>query len=242
MYVNQHGCPGLIVLLVHQVLMPERRRITIRRQSGGGPVAPSPVAARARLPETGSGMSPDGQAVASGSICRLRRFVQGRLLPSVRWGDIPQLSTRDRRRPAAWQQSRPNGTDPRPSANGRTYPKLRRIVRMRGAVNDRRCCRAARPHTDRLPQRPVSGVRDDRHDREIHAGDRYCPVGGQRRLEKPQAGPSGSEDVSPWITDGHLWEGAHSDPPRDLCPRAAGPFAPVSGPLPAAIVIGKGRS
>ena len=38
-------------------------------------------------------------------------------MPSVRWADIPQPSTRDRRCPAAWQQPRPNGTDPRPSAN-----------------------------------------------------------------------------------------------------------------------------
>jgi len=33
------------------------------------------------------------------------------------WADIPQLSTRDRRCPAAWQQSRPNGTDRRPSVS-----------------------------------------------------------------------------------------------------------------------------
>jgi len=33
------------------------------------------------------------------------------------WADIPQLSTRDRRCPVAWQQSRPNSTDSRPSAS-----------------------------------------------------------------------------------------------------------------------------
>ena len=37
------------------------------------------------------------------------------------WADIPQLSTRDRRCPVAWQQywqqSRPDSTDSRPSAS-----------------------------------------------------------------------------------------------------------------------------
>jgi hypothetical protein len=51
---------------------------------------------------------------------RSRHIVQDRPLPSVRWADIPQPSTRDRPRPAAWQQywqqSRWNGSDPRPSA------------------------------------------------------------------------------------------------------------------------------
>ena len=37
-------------------------------------------------------------------------------MPSVRWADIPQPSTRDGRCPAAWQQSGPDGTDRRPSA------------------------------------------------------------------------------------------------------------------------------
>jgi len=37
-------------------------------------------------------------------IRRLRHVVQNRLLPSVRWADILQPSTRDRRCPAAWQQ------------------------------------------------------------------------------------------------------------------------------------------
>jgi hypothetical protein len=52
-------------------------------------------------------------------IRRSGRVVQKRPLRSVRWADIPQLSTRGERRPAAWQQywqqSRPNGVDPRPS-------------------------------------------------------------------------------------------------------------------------------
>ena len=51
-------------------------------------------------------------------IRRSRQVVQDRMLPSVCWADIPQLPTRDKRCPAAWQQywqqSRPNGTDPRP--------------------------------------------------------------------------------------------------------------------------------
>src|SRR2546423_8107967 len=57
-------------------------------------------------------------------IRRLGQAVQDRLLLSVRWADIPQLSTRDRRCPTAWQQywqqSRLNGTDPRPSGLGAT--------------------------------------------------------------------------------------------------------------------------
>jgi hypothetical protein len=53
-------------------------------------------------------------------IRRNRRIVQNRPLRFVRWADIPQLSTRDRCCPAAWQQywqqSRRNGLDLRPSA------------------------------------------------------------------------------------------------------------------------------
>jgi hypothetical protein len=53
-------------------------------------------------------------------IRRSRHIVQARPLRSLCWADIPQLSTRDRRCPAAWQQywqqSRRNGLDPRPSA------------------------------------------------------------------------------------------------------------------------------
>jgi hypothetical protein len=53
-------------------------------------------------------------------IRRLRHIVQDRPLRSVRWADIPQLSTPDRCCPAAWQQywqqSRRNGLGPRPSA------------------------------------------------------------------------------------------------------------------------------
>jgi hypothetical protein len=53
-------------------------------------------------------------------IRRNRHTVQNWPLRSVRWADTPQLSIWDRRCPAAWQQYwqqwRPNGTDPRPSA------------------------------------------------------------------------------------------------------------------------------
>ncbi len=38
MYVNQAFSPVLVVLRSHRSLMPQRRRITIRRQSGGGPL------------------------------------------------------------------------------------------------------------------------------------------------------------------------------------------------------------
>jgi hypothetical protein len=38
-------------------------------------------------------------------------------MPSVRWANIPQLFTLDRRCPAAWAAVAANNTDPRPSAN-----------------------------------------------------------------------------------------------------------------------------
>jgi hypothetical protein len=66
-------------------------------------------------------------------IRRSGRVVQDRLLQSVRWPDIPQLSTRGGRCPAAWQQhwqqSRPNGAVLDRPFSGRTYPKLPRIAR-----------------------------------------------------------------------------------------------------------------
>jgi len=53
-------------------------------------------------------------------IRRNRHILQERPLPSMRWADIPQLSTRDQRCPAAWQQywqqSLPKRTDPPPAA------------------------------------------------------------------------------------------------------------------------------
>ena len=73
-------------------------------------------------------------------IRRNRRIVQGCPLRSVRWVDIPQLSTGDRCCPAAWQQywqqSRRNGLDPRPSAfqTRRIPPVTKQSVSVRG------CC------------------------------------------------------------------------------------------------------
>ena len=79
--------------------------------------------------------------IASLVIRRLRQVVQDRLLPSARWADIPQLSIRDRRCPAAWQQywqqSRPDGTDPRPSVFRAGHITGRRGSARRGPVADR---------------------------------------------------------------------------------------------------------
>ena len=52
------------------------------------------------------GLPPDrAQGGHDPLIRRLRQVVQvDHLLPSVRWADIPQPSTRDRRCPAAWLQ------------------------------------------------------------------------------------------------------------------------------------------
>jgi hypothetical protein len=62
-------------------------------------------------------------------------------LPSACWADIPQLSIRDRRCPAAWQQywqqSRPDGTDPRPSVFRAGHITGRRGSARRGPVADR---------------------------------------------------------------------------------------------------------
>jgi hypothetical protein len=75
-------------------------------------------------------------------IRRSRHIVQDRPLLSVRWAYIPELSTRDRRCPAAWQQywqqSRPKGSDPRSSAfHRRAYAKLQWIVRVFCTVANR---------------------------------------------------------------------------------------------------------
>jgi hypothetical protein len=67
-YVNQHVYPVLIVLPAYQVLMPERRRITIRRQSGGGPLHLPPVMSRARPPgKRGLGVPRRGSAKGTSS-------------------------------------------------------------------------------------------------------------------------------------------------------------------------------
>jgi hypothetical protein len=72
--------------------------------------------------------SPGVAAVALGRpLCRARsghdllirrsgHIVQDHPSLAARWADIPGLSARDRGCPAAWQQSRRDGTDPRPSA------------------------------------------------------------------------------------------------------------------------------
>jgi hypothetical protein len=70
------------------------------------------------------------------------RVVQKRPVRSACWADIPQLSTRGEGRPAAWQQywqqSGPNGVDPRPSVfQAGRIPRLAWIVRVSCAVAGR---------------------------------------------------------------------------------------------------------
>jgi hypothetical protein len=77
-------------------------------------------------------------------IRRSRHIVQDRLLRSVRWADIPQLSARDRRCPAAWQQqywqqSRRDGFGARPSA---FRPGITQVVTRDTCVS---CCRRSLP-------------------------------------------------------------------------------------------------
>jgi hypothetical protein len=68
-------------------------------------------------------------------IRRSRQVVQDCLLRSVRWADIPQLSTRNRCCPAAWQQSRRVGLDPRPSASQAAHIPSWRGSRERSALS-----------------------------------------------------------------------------------------------------------
>ena len=60
-------------------------------------------------------------------IRRLRQVVLDSLLQSVRWADIPQSSMPGSCCPPSWkqywQQSRRNGTDPRPSARPPMFPR-----------------------------------------------------------------------------------------------------------------------
>ena len=77
-------------------------------------------------------------------IRRSGHIAQDRPSLAARWADIPGLSARDRRCPAAWQQywqqSRRDGTDPRPSAfQAGHIPKSPDNVRASGAVVGRRC-------------------------------------------------------------------------------------------------------
>ena len=76
----------------------------------------------------GFGGAPGGTQTPNLLIRRSRRIVQGRPLRSVRWADIAPPSAPVGRRLAAWQQywqqSRPNGTDPRPSANAGHIPQV----------------------------------------------------------------------------------------------------------------------
>jgi len=113
-YVDQALSPVLVVLPAHQVLMPERRRITIRRQSGGGPLQ-LPRSWRRRPcghrhpgvhahPGTGSGVSPGG--FAEGGVLCACRVMTGGTAPWDRGSGAEPRRERPRRatdRPSAFQ-------------------------------------------------------------------------------------------------------------------------------------------
>jgi hypothetical protein len=112
-YVNQALSPVLVVRRKHRSLMPQRRRITIRRQSGGGPL---------HLPRScRRGLRSRHDLLIRSS----RHIVQDHSSRSVPWADIPQLSTQDRRCPAAWQQYWQQSR----SQQLIQYPMLRSLVR-----------------------------------------------------------------------------------------------------------------
>ena len=82
MYVHQAISPVLVALRSDRPLMPDRRRVTIRRQSGGGAFATSPVIrdqvvivtpGTQVLPGTGSGLYLGGSA-EGGTLARAGRY------------------------------------------------------------------------------------------------------------------------------------------------------------------------
>ena len=79
MYVNQAFSPVLVALRPQQPLTPHRRRITIRRQSGGGPLhLPRCIAADQVLTvePKGRGLSPLETGV-QGNPCPVRAGRRG---------------------------------------------------------------------------------------------------------------------------------------------------------------------
>ena len=85
---------------------PRRQKLTAARQRPGRP--------------------PPGHLIR-----RLRQVIQYRLLPSVRWADIPQPSSRDRSCPAAWQQYWQQSRQPSmySAASGAHYPSSEGLAR-----------------------------------------------------------------------------------------------------------------
>jgi hypothetical protein len=79
-------------------------------------------------------------------IRRSRHIVQDRPLPSVCWADIPELSARDRRCPAAWQQY---------GAVRRVLPRLDRAARRGPPARDQLGRQQAGPAS----KHPSLGVR-----------------------------------------------------------------------------------
>jgi hypothetical protein len=105
-------------------------------------------------------------------IRRLRQVVQYRLLPSVRWADIPQPSTRDRSCPAAWQQYWQQSRRPSmySAASGAYYPSSEPRKTARG--HDARAARRHQP------------VRRNRGDLDLTAAVRPRPP-GCRTADRP---------------------------------------------------------
>ncbi len=111
-YVNQHVCPVLVALPAHQVLMPERRRITIRRQSGGGPLQlPRSSGTRWSSSRQGSGSSRE-----NGVWGVPRRVREGRRAVRVRGDSTGGAAPWDRGPGREPRRERPSRITDRPSA------------------------------------------------------------------------------------------------------------------------------
>jgi hypothetical protein len=119
-------------------------------------------------------------------------------LRSVYWADVPQLFTRDRCCPVAWQQSWPNGNHPRPSAlQAGHIPSWHGSCESYALSPGAGCC----CHRCRQPQ---SGERAAGHDKTLRVV-RLSVVPGSLRRVRSQA-PSGPAMVlmrrpSPHRTD-----------------------------------------
>ena len=92
----------------HPDTLRTRNNLAVAYQEAAGPPKRSPCT---------SSQVETRNRIVNLLIRRSEHIVQDRPSRSVCWADIPELSVRDRRCPAAWQQSSErNGTDPRPSA------------------------------------------------------------------------------------------------------------------------------
>ena len=119
-----------------------RRPPKVMRPKCGQTRTPTKPSQRSQGAELGNGGALGGTRTPNLLIRRSGQVVQDRPLRSVRWADIPQLSTRDRRCPAAWLQSRRNGLDARPPVfQGGRPPRsaVPRCGRVPKRSRERRC-------------------------------------------------------------------------------------------------------